>query len=389
MKNRKLVILHTECVSSRGGEKYIFEISNRLSKHMPVTLCLETISPYWTRRYQQRGIEIAKIWKPRFGYWLFIPLAAVINYYGLRRVVGSQAVVFTTNFPLNFLGVLLSRNVISFCFEPLSIFYDFARIKTMSLRSKAFVTISRLLYQPLDTYAIRHAAVLATLNTHVASYINRIYHRSPDVYLPNGVDHVVFRPKRRALNKNFVLLHSTDYTTLKGTELLIRSVARVVQVYPNIQVWISEGISNSSEKKRYVTLIQSLHLEDTFRFVGILAERDLPNFYRSGDALCYLGSPYCGGGSTASLSVVEAQACGTPVLRSLGGDKEIIGNKTGLYIHDYSETGVAKTILRFLRLSVIERAAVSNAASQYSKKVFSWEKTTRRLMYVIHQFSYV
>jgi glycosyltransferase involved in cell wall biosynthesis len=124
------------------------------------------------------------------------------------------------------------------------------------------------------------------------------------------------------------------------------------------------------------------------RFVGTIPEKQLPSFYRSGDVYCYLGSPYCGGGSTASLSVVEAQACGIPVLRSLGGDGEIVDQKTGYYIHDYSEKGVARAIMRFLCLSQSKKRALSREARQHSIKEYSWNKTTNALVRAINTLSY-
>ena len=308
MKNRKLLILHTECVSLRGGEKYLYETIKRLPKQLRVVLCLETVSLYWSRRFRELGVTVAPLWKPRFGYWFFLPITILINYFCLLRVVDDHTVVLTTNFPLNFLGVILSKKSLVFCFEPLSIFYDQVRFNTMSFRAKFFLNIARTCYQWFDAYAIRHATLLATLNAHVAQYIINRYKRAPDLYLPNGVDHQIFFPtKKRSSRNHFILLHSTDYTMLKGTELLIRSLRRVVQRYPNIEVHISESINNSIEKEKYLSLISSLHLKKVVRFVGIISEDQLPSFYQSGDVFCYLGSPYCGGGSTASLSVFWGQ----------------------------------------------------------------------------------
>ncbi len=389
MKNRKLLILHTECVSLRGGEKYLYETIKRLPKSLRVILCLETVSPYWNKRFSARGIAVFHLWKPLFGYWFFLPLTVLVNCYRLKEVVDDHTVVLATNFPLNFLAVLLSKKTVVFCFEPLSIFYDRVRICTMSFRAKILLIMARMCYQWFDAYAIRRASVLATLNAHVALYIKNRYKRTPDVYLPNGVDHKIFFPiNNRASHNHLILLHSTDYTILKGTELLIRSLRKVVQQYPNIEVRISESVNNSVEKEKYLALVNSLHLKKVVRFMGTISENQLPSFYQSGDVFCYLGSPYCGGGSTASLSVIEAQACGIPVLRSLGGDQEIVNSKTGYYIHDYSEKGIAKAILRFLLLSNSKRRSLSKGARQHAVKQFSWDKTADTLSKAVQKIYY-
>lgn len=387
---QQLIVLHTEFTDLRGGEKYFYELIRRVSQKHAVSLYVENISPYWRERFNKSRANVYVLWKFPCCYWMLLPIALLINFIRLRGRVGEGSVVFATSFPLNYLAILLSKKTIVLCSEPLSIFYDSVRVRTMSIRAKLFVTIARVLYRPFDTYGIRHANVLATLNPHVASYIKNRYRRTPDVYLPNGVDHQIFSPvKRRVPHNRFILLHSTDYTTLKGTELLIRSMSRVVQRYSNIEVWISESVCNPTEKEKYISLVRSLHLEGAFRFVGTVSEKKLPSFYRSGDVFCYLGSPFCGGGSTASLSVIEAQSCGIPVLRSLGGNGEIVDQKTGYYIHDYSENGVAKEIVRFLRLPNSKKRMLSRAARHHSVKKFSWDKTANTLVSTINKLSYV
>jgi len=387
---QQLIVLHTEFIALRGGEKYFYELIRRVSQKYAISLYVEDVSPYWEKQFNKLHVNVYKLWRFPCCYWILLPITFLINFFRLRKRVGEGSVVFATSFPLNYLAVLLSKKTIVLCSEPLSIFYDSVRVHTMSLRAKLFVTIARVLYRPFDTYGIRHANVLATLNVHVASYINNTYQRSPDIYLPNGVDHQIFSPvKRRVPHNRFILLHSTDYTMLKGTELLIRSISRVVRHYSDIEVHISESISDTIEKEKYTALVRSLHLEGEFQFVGTVSEKKLPSFYRSGDVFCYLGSPFCGGGSTASLSVIEAQSCGIPVLRSLGGNGEIVDQKTGYYIHDYSENGVAKEIVRFLRLPNSKKRMLSRAARHHSVKKFSWDKTANTLVSIINKLSYV
>lgn len=386
---RQLVVLHTEFLASRGGEKYFYELIRRVSKKYAVSVYVENISPYWIKQFNKLHINVYKLWRFPCCYWILLPITFLVNFFRLRKRVEEGSVVFATSFPLNYLAVLLSKKTIVLCSEPLSIFYDGVRIRTMSLRAKFFVTVARVLYQAFDMYAIHHASILATLNAHVASYIKNTYQRNPDIYVPNGVDGHFFSPiKRHSARNRFILLHSTDYTVLKGTELLIRSVVEVVRRYSDIEIYISESISNAVEKEKYTSLVRSLHLEGIIRFVGTIPEKQLPSFYRSGDVYCYLGSPYCGGGSTASLSVIEAQACGIPVLRSLGGDGEIVDQKTGYYIRDYSERGVARAIMRFLCLPQSKKCALSLAARQHSIKEYSWDKTTNTLVKAINTLSY-
>jgi len=120
-------------------------------------------------------------------------------------------------------------------------------------------------------------------------------------------------------------------------------------------------------------------LSDSVTFVGNLSEKQMIDYYRSLDVFCYTGSPECGGGATASLSVIEAQACGVPVIRSVGNNDEIIDNTTGYAVNPNKDTAVAEAIIRFNKLTGHSRTAMKNNARKYVLKYFSWNKSVSTL----------
>ena len=388
-KKKKLFVFHTEFLFLRGGEKYVFELIKRLSKTHTVILCVERISDYWKTQFVSLHVSVHHLWKPPHLYWLFLPVTCIINVFRLKKSICSTDVVFATSFPLSLLATFVSNKSIVFCFEPLSIFYDAPRIKAASMKEKFFLFIIGFIYSPLDFLAVKRATILATLNTPVASAIWSRYHRKPNVFIPNGVNTVVFTPSAKPLfhvpnpPRGFIIGHSTDYTVLKGTESLLRALPHIIKKQPNILLLISESIPNTKIRSQYIKLVRKLRVQKNVRFIGCVPEQKLPRFYTTCNVFCYCGSTQCVGGSSASLSVLEAESCGIPVLRTLGNSDEIVSGKTGFYFFDETPVTIAKGILQYMRLPTTRVQKMKRAARQHVMRNFSWEYSTKKLATLI------
>ncbi len=375
---RPLHVLHTESIYSRGGEKYLFELLKRVKQTHSVHLYLHRISPHWRNQYKNNNISVTMLWTPQRLFWLLLPITLFINFLQLKKTIKKTDVLFATNFPMNFLSVLISARAICHCFEPLAIFYDPVRIASLSPFSRFCVAVAKLLYAPLDRWAYAKSAVLTALGPSVEPYIIETYRRKPDLYLPNGVDCRFFSYAAHApvrTHRPFVLGHSTDYTIFKGTQDFLSIIAYLKKTGLPVIARISESIPDEETKKKYVTYIKRHTIEHMVEFAGAVAERRLPDFYRSLDFFIYTGSPECAGGSTASLSVLEAQSCGTPVIRSRGDDHEIIDGVTGYYIdpHNHEESG--KILTKALRLSKSGKYKMRAASRKYIYSRFDWDTT--------------
>jgi len=380
----RLLIFHTECVHLRGGEKYIYELTKRISKKRPVVLFVEDISDYWKEKYTSCHISIHKLWKPKHAYWALLPISFMINMLVSKKRVTPSDIIFATNFPVNLLASFLSKKTIMFCFEPLSIFYDQFRIQSASFKERIFLLVEKFMYEPFDHLAIHRAQTLATLNSTVGASVTYRYQRTPDIFIPNGVDMNFFSPTAHpsisnSQKKLFVLGHSTDYTILKGTELLLRALPLVVKLYPSVRLVISDSVPNITMQEHYKKFIHTLQIQKYVRFVGRIPENKLPNLYTSCDVFCYCGSTRCVGGSSASLSVIEAASCGIPVLRTKGNTDEIIDGKTGLYFPLETPNSIAQTILTYIKLSKKEKYRMKQQARKHATTIFSWDSSTKIL----------
>lgn len=382
---RRLHVLHTESIYSRGGEKYLFELLKRVGGSHDVTLHLHRISPHWRSRYNDARVQVKLLWTPPKLFWLLLPLTLIVNYVQLKRTVKHGDVLFATNFPMNFLSVIISSKAICHCFEPLAIFYDPIRISSLTPFSRFCVAVAKFFYAHLDKWAYTTSAILTSLGPSVEQYIMDTYGRKPDVYLPNGVDCTTFSytTSHRSRTRRFLLGHSTDYTIFKGTEDFLGIISYLHSQGLPVRAVISESIPDRDVKIKYARFMKRAGINKLVKFIGNVKEQDLPKFYRSLDFFVYTGSPECAGGSTASLSVLEAQSCGTPVIRSRGDDREILHGKTGFYIdpHNHSQAGNILTSVFRLPMTTIQKMRL--AARRYVESRFDWAKTASILVRTI------
>jgi glycosyltransferase involved in cell wall biosynthesis len=134
--------------------------------------------------------------------------------------------------------------------------------------------------------------------------------------VPGGVDVARFRGVGTRAEARRALGWEIDRPTVvtvrrlvhaKGLENLIDAAQQIRAAVPGVQVVIVGTGPLAAELQRRV---RELDLEQTIRFAGYVAEDDLPSVYRAADLFVVPTIALEGFG----LVVVEALACGTPVL---------------------------------------------------------------------------
>jgi glycosyltransferase involved in cell wall biosynthesis len=130
--------------------------------------------------------------------------------------------------------------------------------------------------------------------------------------------------------------------------------------------------------RRIEALIERLQVEDSVRFTGRVPFEDLPALYNLAEMLV-VPAPYEG----FSLPVVEAMACGTPIIAGpvsalADADGPVIEQVPGL---DAESLGAAMAALAASR----ERRDARAALGLQRVRAFSWERTARETLEVYHQ----
>ena len=128
--------------------------------------------------------------------------------------------------------------------------------------------------------------------------------------------------------------------------------------------------------KEDLELIERLDIKDWIHFTGWISHDDLPAFYNLAD-LFVLPSLYEGFG----IPLLEAMACGCPVLTSTTGSPPEVVEDAGYLVNPIKVDDIAAGICEVLSNSELRSAMVVKGLERV--KDFSWEKCARETLRVL------
>jgi len=129
----------------------------------------------------------------------------------------------------------------------------------------------------------------------------------------------------------------------KNLATLIQSLAIVRKQMKRVKLLKVGPAHYTYERQKLFTLIRYLNMAQDVIFLNYVPEEDLPYFYNAAELLV-IPSFYEGFG----LPVVEAMACGTPVIYSWAGSLPEVGGEAGIQINPHDAQGMADAMLTVL-----------------------------------------
>jgi glycosyltransferase involved in cell wall biosynthesis len=148
------------------------------------------------------------------------------------------------------------------------------------------------------------------------------YSSKPYFMFPWGVDLTHFSPfgssdlrQKLGWQGNTVLLSNRAFEPVYGVEHIARAFVQTSKTHPDLRLMV---FGKGSQEDYIRTIFRDGEVEDWVYFGGVAALDDLPSVYRSADL--YLSASQSDG---SSVSLMEALACGLPVLVSdIPGNRE-------------------------------------------------------------------
>jgi glycosyltransferase involved in cell wall biosynthesis len=177
---------------------------------------------------------------------------------------------------------------------------------------------------------------------------------------------------------NYILyLGGADFR--KNIYNLLLSFSKALKKYrlPHSLVLAGEVFERTSlnEVKTIFEFIRELYLEKHMKILGFIPKQHI-NYLYSGADLFIMPSLYEGFG----LPVLEAMACGTPVITShISSLPEIAGNAAFL-IDPHDVDAITDAIDKVLTDTTLNNGLVQNGLQR--AKLFTWEKTARETLAV-------
>lgn len=160
----------------------------------------------------------------------------------------------------------------------------------------------------------------------VKKKLRRVYNKKKTAVIPNGIDLTVYYPPQK-INKDEVTIGmQSRLTANKDHATLLHAVALLKTQGYNIKLTIA---GDGSCKQELLLLTEKLDIGNYVEFAGMLEETDLVNFLHQ--LTIYVHASF---GETMSTAIMQAMACGLPVIASdvPGIQNMIIHNKTGILV---------------------------------------------------------
>ncbi len=195
--------------------------------------------------------------------------------------------------------------------------------------------------------------------------------------IPNGVDLGRFCPTAPAppvmAGAQPTVLYVGRFDERKGLPVLLRAMPRVVAAVPSVRLFaVGSGLLEAECRG----LARELNITDHVVFTGRAGSEELPGYY----AGCTVYVSPALGGEAMGIVLVEALACGRPVIASnIPGYNEVLqDNVNGILVPPNQPEPLADAVIRVLTSPALQ-ARLSAKAVERARE-FAWPEVTRRLL---------
>ena len=209
--------------------------------------------------------------------------------------------------------------------------------------------------------------------------------------VPLGSDPVLFRPgidqaevrSRYGLNGRRWLLSVARLTRHKGIDTGVRVLAMLRDRYPDLGYAV---VGTGDELAGLESLARDLGVADRVRFLAGVPDRDLPAVYNTAGIYLGLSRLMADRVEGFGISLVEAAACGIPVVagRTGGIPDAVREGETGLLVDPDSPDEVTRAIRSLL--DDPDRAEMMGRAGRRAVETYyNWDRVTADLAGIGHE----
>jgi len=203
------------------------------------------------------------------------------------------------------------------------------------------------------------------------------------VIFPWGVDLNHFSPSHREFSSRlreglgwedaFVILHTRGWAPMYGSDEFLHGFAKAAQHEPDLRLIM---LGDGPQGPDFQEIINEYELEDRVVFSGRITRKELPEYYQTADV--YASASHSDG---SSISLLEAMACGTPVIVSdIPGNKEWVQEgKQGWFFTVGDIQGITDTILKAVN-NKEQLPEMGLEARQLAERRADWKENFPRLL---------
>ncbi|MCX8104704.1 MAG: glycosyltransferase [Ignavibacterium album] len=227
------------------------------------------------------------------------------------------------------------------------------------------VSIKKLYFNLFAKHYLKKAAAIHYTSEVEKQESEKILKHNKSFILPNGIDinRIAQSAESKAdfVNKKYILfLGRID--RIKGLDLLIPAFANVNAKLNDLKLVIA-GDDTTFYAQEVSKIIEALKISDKITFTGQVTGNEKWSLYKN--ALMFVMPSYS---ENFGMSVVEAMACGCPVVISdkVGIYKEVSDNNAGIIVQTTVQS-VEEGILKLLNNEKIRMTIAANASAMVEK----------------------
>lgn len=177
---------------------------------------------------------------------------------------------------------------------------------------------------------------------------------------------------RKYLNEDeyFFFLGNTD--PKKNTEGVLKAYALYMAQSKNPLPLLIADLSEDTIDA-YLKANQIMHIKPQLRFPGYIANTELPAIYSGATAFIYTSYR-----ESFGIPILEAMACGTPVITSNTSAMPEIAGNNGILIDPYQPKEIADELLHLEKDETYRNKQIVYGLERV--KLFSWENTAKNVL---------
>jgi glycosyltransferase involved in cell wall biosynthesis len=183
--------------------------------------------------------------------------------------------------------------------------------------------------------------------------------------------------KRLRLPERYIL-YLGGYSFRKNVTALIQAFSQLRNLRHHVKLVLAGGIKSGLEEQLR-SLIAKLGIQEDVVWLGHISERDLPILYSGAEIFVY-PSIYEGFG----LPVLEAMACGTPVITSNVSSLPEVAGDAAVLVDPHDNMGLTMAMRRILEDSSFHVDLGQKGLAR--SEAFSWDRCARQTIAVYQQY---
>jgi len=190
--------------------------------------------------------------------------------------------------------------------------------------------------------------------------------------IPNGVDTTVYLPSDPK-GKDIIVTFIGRLIGNKGPHFLVEAASDVLKDFPEVRFYI---IGDGPLKDELIKKVTFLKMKDRFHFFGSVP--DVLPFLR--ETTVFVRPSLTEG---MSLTVLEAMACGLPVVVSnVEGNAEIVENRVNGYLVTPANSKALAEAIIFLLSNPGSASAIGKNARKTAERFYDWERIAEQTLKV-------